>query len=61
MWKVYGIMFLVVVVIAVFWVIGVDNMKKNRPKYKNGDLDRPDFSYEEDDLYYNTDEEDEDQ
>jgi len=37
MWKVYGIMFLVVVVIAVFWVRGIDNMMKNHPDYKGED------------------------
>jgi hypothetical protein len=37
MWKVYGIMFLVVVVIAVFWVRGIDNMMKNYPDYKGED------------------------
>ena len=37
MWKVYGIMFLVVVVIAIFWVRGIDNMMKNHPDYKGED------------------------
>lgn len=36
MWKVYGIMFLVVVVI-IFWVRGIDNMMKNHPDYKGED------------------------
>lgn len=35
MWKVYGIMFLVVVVI--FWVRGINNMMKNNPDYKGED------------------------
>ena len=37
MWKVYGIMFLVVVVIVFFWVRGIDNMMKNHPDYKGED------------------------
>jgi hypothetical protein len=37
MWKVYGIMFLVVVVITIFWVRGIDNMMKNHPDYKGED------------------------
>ena len=38
MWKVYGIMFLVLVVIVFFWVRGIDNMMKNHPDYKGDDL-----------------------
>ena len=37
MWKVYGIMFLVLVVIVFFWVRGIDNMMKNHPDYKGED------------------------
>ena len=37
MWKVYVLMFLVVVVIAVFWVIVIDNIMKNHPDYKGED------------------------
>jgi hypothetical protein len=54
---IFGLVFSGVVIL---WVYGIDYMKKNRPDYKD-DLDRPDFSHEEDDLYYNTNDNDEDE
>ena len=55
MWKVYGIMFLVVVVIVFFWVRGIDNMMKNHPDYKGEDWlnwgdDNDDFKKEDEEL-----------
>ena len=47
MWKVYGIMFLVVVVIAIFWVRGIDNMMKNHPDYKGEDLFGDGFNFDD--------------
>jgi hypothetical protein len=44
MWKVYGIMFIVLVVIVIFWVRGIDYMMKNHPNYKGEDF----FNEEED-------------
>ena len=55
MWKVYGIMFLVLVVIVFFWVRGIDNMMKNHPDYKGEDWlnwgdDNDDFKKEDEEL-----------
>jgi hypothetical protein len=47
MWKVYGIMFLVVVVIAIFWVRGIDNMMKNHPDYKGEDFFGDGFNFDD--------------
>ena len=38
MWKVYTLMFVVVVIIAYFWVRGIDYMTRNHPEYKGDDL-----------------------
>jgi hypothetical protein len=38
MWVVYGIMFLVVVVIAVFWVKGITDTHEKHSDYKGDDL-----------------------
>ena len=48
MWKVYGIMFLVVVVISVFWVRGITDMHEKHPDYK-GDDEGFDFDDEKED------------
>ena len=38
MWKVYGIMFLVVIVISLLWVRGITDIHGKHPDYKgNGD------------------------
>jgi uncharacterized membrane protein YphA (DoxX/SURF4 family) len=47
MWKVYGIMLLVVIIIAVFWVRGIDNMMKNHPDYKGEDLFGDGFNFDD--------------
>ena len=47
MWKVYGIMFLVLVVIVFFWVRGIDNMMKNHPDYKGEDLFGDGFNFDD--------------
>jgi hypothetical protein len=51
MWKVYGIMFIVVVGIAFFWVKGIANMHEKHPDYKGEDLsgDGFNFDYKKDD------------
>jgi hypothetical protein len=38
MWKVYLLMFIVVVVVSILWVKGIDDMSKNHPDYKGDDL-----------------------
>jgi hypothetical protein len=56
-------MIIIIICIALFcvvalWVSGIDYMQKNHPDYKGNDffneLDGPDFSHEENDLYYDT-------
>ena len=37
MWKVYGIMFFVLLGIVALWVKGIDNMHENHPDYKGED------------------------
>jgi hypothetical protein len=37
MWKVYGIMFIVVVVISLLWVRGITDMHEKHPDYKGDD------------------------
>lgn len=47
MWKVYGIMFLVVVVIAFFWVKGITDMHEKHPDYKGEDLFGDGFNFDD--------------
>ena len=47
MWKVYGIMFIVVVVIAIFWVRGITNMHEEHPDYRGEEFSGFDFDDEE--------------
>jgi len=49
MWKVYGVMFLVVVVISVFWVRGITDMHEKHPNYK-GDGKGFDFDDKKEDI-----------
>lgn len=37
MWKVYLLMFVVVLIVSVLWVNGITNMQKNHPDYKGED------------------------
>jgi hypothetical protein len=37
MWKVYLLMFIVVLVISILWVNAITNMQKNHPDYKGED------------------------
>jgi hypothetical protein len=37
MWKVYLLMFIVVVVVSILWVNAITNMQKNHPDYKGED------------------------
>lgn len=37
MWKVYLLMFIVVLVVSILWVNGIANMQKNHPNYKGED------------------------
>ena len=37
MWKVYLLMFIVVLVVSILWVNGITNMQKNHPNYKGED------------------------
>lgn len=37
MWKVYLLMFFVVLVVSILWVNGITNMQKNHPDYKGDD------------------------
>ena len=57
---IFGLAFFGVVAL---WVSGIDYMQKNHPDYKGNDflndLDRPDFSHEENDLYYDTEDNEE--
>ena len=45
MWKVYLLMFTVVVIISYLWVRGIDYMKENHPDYKGEDF----LNWDEDD------------
>jgi hypothetical protein len=47
MWKVYGVMFLVVVVISVFWVRGITDMHEKHPDYKGEDLFGGGFNFDD--------------
>jgi hypothetical protein len=47
MWKVYGIMFLVVVVISVFWVKGITDIHEKHPDYKGDDLFGEGFDFDD--------------
>ena len=47
MWKVYGIMFIVVVVISIFWVKGITNMHEKHPGYKGEDLFGDGFNFDD--------------
>jgi hypothetical protein len=44
MWRVYLLMFVVVLVVSILWVRGIDYMDKNHPDYKGEDF----FNEEED-------------
>jgi len=46
MWKVYLLMFIVLVVVSFLWVNGITNMHKNHPDYKGDDL----FGIDDDDI-----------
>jgi hypothetical protein len=37
MWKVYLLMFIVVVIVSILWVNAITNMQKNHPDYKGED------------------------
>ena len=37
MWKVYLLMFIVVVIVSILWVKGITDMQKNHPDYKGED------------------------
>jgi hypothetical protein len=45
MWKVYLLMFIVVLVISILWVNAITNMQKNHPDYKGEDW----LNWDEDD------------
>ena len=47
MWIVYGIMFLVVVVIAVFWVKGITDTHEKHPDYNGDDLFEKGFDFDD--------------
>ena len=38
MWRVYLLMFVVVLVVSILWVRGIDYMDKNHPDYKGEDF-----------------------
>lgn len=46
MWKVYFLLGIVVIVVALLWVSGIDYMQKNYPDYKGGNNDGFDFDDE---------------
>ena len=46
MWKVYLLMFIVVVVVSILWVNAITNMHEKNPDYKGDDL----FGIEDDDI-----------
>ena len=46
MWKVYLLMFIVVVVVSILWVNAITNMHEKHPDYKGDDL----FGIEDDDI-----------
>jgi hypothetical protein len=37
MWKVYLLVFIVVVIVSILWVKGITDMQKNHPDYKGED------------------------
>jgi hypothetical protein len=47
MWKVYGLMAFVVIILSVLWVKGITDMHEKHPDYKGDDLFGEGFNFDD--------------